>query len=194
MSTETVSTGPNFRYWNQVDPCQFLAHDWENPSREWAAGKAIEFTGDGLLLEVGPGPGVDYERYFKGVVSYCGFEGSANLWHSLCARFPETAWHQLTIDDLRPLSADVVYARHVMEHQPALEPALGQMLGAARHVVVLTWYRPPAEKAFGEVWEGVHCQTFARAEVMAAVERAGFGLLESEAFESGDETWVLLRV
>jgi hypothetical protein len=190
-----TSVSPDFGYWNSVNPAEFLAHDWENPSRKWAAEAAVKAANGGELLEVGPGPGVDYDRYFRtAALTYTGVEGSANLFTALCARFPDGRWANGTIADLPALSADVVYARHVLEHQPALEPALSQLLGAARHAVILTWYRPPGPVAFHEVWRGVHCRTFARADVFAAIDRARFRLVDSKGFFSGDEAWVLNRV
>jgi hypothetical protein len=193
-----MTASPDFTYWNSVDPASFLDHDWQNPSRVWATKEAVKAADGGSLLEIGPGPGVDYARHFhphvqSGALTYRGVEGSQTLHDSLRSRFPEAAWQHATIADLKPQSADVVYARHVMEHQPSLEPALSQVLGAARHVVVLTWYRPPGPQAFYEIWEGVHCQTFARVNVLAAVAKAGFRIAHSEFFESGDECWLLER-
>jgi hypothetical protein len=198
---------PNFTYWNGVDPATFLNHDWENPSREWACEVAIKAAAGGTLLEVGPGPGVDYGNHFQhavltGRVAYTGYEGSRTLYDALRSRFRESAWENLTIADLPPSGADVVYARHVMEHQPALDPALGQLLNAARRVVVLTWYRPPAREAIVHIWEGVHCQTYERNQVLDVVARAGFRIaaqrrfpsVAARNFRSGDEAWVLERV
>jgi len=197
----TTQTDPNFRYWDSVDPETFLDHDWQNPSRAWATEHAIAAAaqGDGTLLEVGPGPGVDYDRHFRAAVQadrirYKAYEGSENLCNALRLRFPESSWHWAKISDLEPGIADVVYARHVLEHQPALEPALGLLLAAARKTVVLTWYRPPGPSAFGEIWEGVPCQTYARPEVMARLAAAGFQIVDHQSFPtSGDETWVLQR-
>lgn len=197
-----TATNPDFTYWNSVDPASFLDHDWQNPSRQWACNAAIEAANGGTLLEVGPGPGVDYERYFReyqkaGLLQYAAYEGSQNLCTDLRKRFPEAQWHCQTIADLKLLSFDVVYARHVMEHQPALQPALGLVLGAARHTVVLSWYRAPGPTAFHEVWEGVHCQTYQRQAVLRAVAQAGFRITEEQKFETahnpGDEAWVLER-
>jgi hypothetical protein len=194
-------TAPNFRYWDSVNPATFLDHDWENPSRAWATERALEaaVAGDGTLTEVGPGPGVDYERHFReyalaGLIKYRAHEGSRTLCEALRERFAESTWRNLTLSDLPPLSADVVYARHVLEHQPDLQPALSLVLAAARRVVVLTWYRPPGA-ARSEVWEGVHCHTFDRSRVKAELHAAGFDITARQVFpgESSDEAWVLTR-
>ncbi len=197
-----MTASPDFRYWNSVDPSSFLDHDWKNPSRQWACREAIKAAKGGTLLEVGPGQGLDYDKYFskaKGV-TYSAYEGSQTLHDSLQQRFPAATWVNGLITDLQPLSADVVYARHVMEHQPALEPALGLVLGAARHVCVLTWYRPPGPVAYHEVWEGVYCHTYQREQVLKAVEAHGFTIAKSENFppevatlSEGDEAWLLKR-
>lgn len=190
----TATVSPNFHFWNSVDPTQFLVHDWENPSRQWAAEKAVAMAHGGDLLEVGPGPGVDYTRSFRdAAVRYHAYEGSQTLHDALRQRYPDVDWHLGVIADLAPLSADVVYARHVLEHQPTLEPAFGQLLAAARRAAVITWYRPPAALAFHEVWAGVHCHTFARESVLQSVVIAGFRLEVAELFDSGDECWVLER-
>jgi len=197
-----MTATPDFRYWNSVDPASFLDHDRANPSRQWATREAIRAAKGGTLLEVGPGGGTDYERYFskaKGI-EYTGLEGSQSLHAALQTRFPEAAWRNDLLTSLPPLSADVVYARHVMEHQPALEPALGLVLGAARHACVLTWYRPPGPVAYHEVWEGVYCHTYERETVLKSVEAAGFVIAKKENFPpevpqlpEGDEAWLLRR-
>jgi len=189
-----MTASPDFTYWNSVDPSSFLDHDWQNPSRQWATERAVKAAKKGTLLEVGPGPGKDYANVFsKAAAKYIGVEGSTTLYDALQSRFPEAAWQNATIADLAPLSADVVYARHVLEHQPALEPAFGQLLAAARKTAVITWYRPPGPQAFFEIWEGVHCQTYARVAALASVGKAGFRIAASEKFESGDEAWILER-
>jgi len=191
---------PDFRYWDSVDPKGFLAHDWDNPSRQWAAQRAIDAALGGTLLEVGPGPGKDYELHFQapvkaGEMEYVAFEGSENLCGALRARFPESKWYHAPIADLSARMADVVYARHVLEHQPALEPALGLVLAAARLAVVLTWYRPPGPQAFFEVWEGVHCQTYHRTIVKDAIAGHGFAVKSVQGFpNTKDEAWVLERI
>lgn len=193
-------TAPSFRYWDSVQPGSFLKHDWENPSRAWATDKAIgeAVKADGTVLEVGPGPGVDYERHFREAVKsfairYSAYEGSQTLQDALQRRFPESTWHWRPLHMLPPQSAAVIYARHVLEHQPALEPALTTLLNAARVAVVLTWYRPPADHAFGEVWEDVPCNTWNRTEVLRSVKAAGFKLSTKKLFPSGDEAWILRR-
>ena len=195
----TTLGSPSFHYWDSVDPATFLAHDWENPSRAWATTRALEAAraGDGTLLEVGPGPGVDYARAFReavlaGALQYSAVEGSGTLHAALAARYPEATWRCEPLLQLGPASADVVYARHVLEHQPALQPALSILLAAARRTVVLTWYRPPGPRAFGETWKGVPCQTYARADVLAGIAEAGFRIVASERVD-GDEAWVLER-
>lgn len=195
-----MTAAPSFRWWDAQDPAHFLEHDWQNPSREWATGeaiKAVKAKRGGSLLEVGPGNGVDYERHFRTAkVRYTAYEGSLTLCNALRERFPTVTWRHAQIADLPPLAADVVYARHVLEHQPALEPALGQLLDAAKRVVVLTWYRPPAPIArcdFYDAHPDIPCQTFALRDVQAAVERAGFVIADCEDFVSGDQGWLLQR-
>jgi len=190
----TAPLAPDFTYWDGVDPAHFLETDWANPSRQWAAGKAIEAAKGGTLLEVGPGPGVEYADWFsKSAVQYTGVEGSANLFRALCERFPETSWVHGQIAGLPAFSADVVYARHVLEHQPTLEPALGTLLAAARSAVLLTWYRPPGPVAFHEVLRGVYRHTYEREAVLGQIALHGCRVAESQSFPTGDECWVMVK-
>lgn len=199
-----TSTAPRFDYWEAQEPTSFLAHDHEAPSRAVAASLTLErlaLVGSvPLLLEVGPGPGVDYERFFRpavlrGAVRYVGVEGTANLCTSLGRRFPEAEWRRQTIMDLQPQSADVVYVRAVLEHQLALEPSLGQLCAAARHALVLTWYRPPAAEArcdWYDLTPGIPAQTYRRSDVLEAVARSGFRLAQ-ERMVGTDAIWDLVR-
>lgn len=198
-----MSTRPNFIYWNATDPAGFLADDWENPSRIWAGLKVREAIAGGAcsLVEVGPGPGIDYERQFRALVKdgklyYTGFEGSSNFCQNLADKFPESVWRNLQILDLPPGGFDVVYEKAVLEHQPCLEPCFSTLLAAARRHVVIIWYRPPHDAPFVHAIgpDGCHYCTFNLSDVLALVERAGWKVIEQKHFENPvNEGWVLGR-
>jgi hypothetical protein len=195
-----MSTTVDFSWWERQDAHTFLAHDWDNPARGSATAAAIALAKHhgGALLEVGPGNGVDYANAFRahvlaGTLRYTGVEGTHTFFAALAEKHPEATWEHRALADLAPLSADVVYARHVLEHQPALVPALPTLLAAARHAVVLDWYRPPADVSVYSMWENVHFHTFARAEVLRVVAESGFLLARMERVDH-DEVWQLERI
>lgn len=201
-----TSTAPRFDFWDAQEPASFLAFDHDAPSRAVAAALALGrlFPSERVptLLEVGPGPGVDYARFFRphvelGRLRYVGVEGSSGLHADLVRRFPESAWRLGTIDTLRRRVADVVYVRSVLEHQLALEPALSLICAAARRAVVLTWYRPPADEArcdWYDLTPGIPAQTYRRADVVARVAKAGFRVAEEvRVAGSTDLIWCLDR-
>lgn len=188
----------DFSYWNGVDPDQFLADDWDNPSRAWAGAAvrmAIE-SGSHTMVEVGPGPGVDYLRRFRqsvfdGKLFYTGCEGSSKLCAALRKKYPEANWRNQPLTGLLPRSFDIVYAKAVLEHQPALEPSLSCLLNAAKRFAILIWYRPPADEAISSVQDGVYYQTFRRDEVLGVVARSGWRIVEEMTFSSGNVGWRL---
>lgn len=189
----------DFSYWDKVDALSFLADDWENRSREWA-GKTVASLverGAKTMVEVGPGAGVDYARHFYPLVQagrlyYTGFEGSAGLCRALQQKYPAAMWQNVPIESLPERAFDVAYARHVLEHQPTLEPALSKLLGAAVSHAIIVWYRPPAAAAFAEydAANNVYYQTFERAAVLKSVEAAGFELAEERSVEPPHSGWV----
>jgi hypothetical protein len=186
-------------WWERQEPETFLLFNWSHPSRvvatEWAGTQALLHGGE--LVEVGPGSGVDYARAFRemvlhGYIRYTGYEPTRAFHVSLQAAYPESSWVNAACDALAPGSADVVYARAVLEHQPALRPALDCLLHAARHAVVLDWYRPPAEVPTCDYVGAVPCQTYARGGVRSVIEHLGWTLAETHAVD-GNEVWRLAR-
>lgn len=60
-------------------------------------------------------------------------------------QFPDGRWNVADITQDAPLikSADIVYSQHVLEHCPALSPALDYMLQTARSTVLYIFFNPP---------------------------------------------------
>lgn len=196
-----VNGSPAFDYWNQRQSEDFLEDDWGNPSRFWAGTKISEAAKSGLvsMIEVGPGSGIDYARLFRplvaaGKITYAGYDGSASFCASLTKRFAESKWHCAPLLALPAAAADVVYTKAVLEHQPALEPSLSHLLAAARKVVILIWYRPPADGEVGEVVDGVHYRTYRRSDVLDVVARRGWKIVEEVSFAGGNVGWKMERV
>jgi hypothetical protein len=202
MPLEPWPAAPHrFDWWERQDPATFLDFDRAHPSRAIACAAAIDLAskcdGHHDLLEAGPGSGIDYATTFEAVdgirIRYTGYEPTRRFLDSLCARFPQTAFINGQIAEIPSQAADVVYARHVLEHQPGLQPALGQLLAAARHAVVITWYRPPADVASCGWADDVPCHTYVRADVLAGVESAGYAVSRIEPVD-GNEVWILERL
>ena len=208
MDQTARSVNPDFTYWNGVDRNSFLSHDWGNPSREWAASAAIRATlvNTGrltrpVLVEIGPGGGFDYRQYFRkfvemGSMVYLGVEGSQSLCDGLRSEFPESPWFNQTLLE-NPYQGDVVYARHVLEHQPALIPAMNALLAVAP-IAFITWYRPPAERAHTDMNGAIHCHTYNREEVLDVLANNRRRVAASTIVPSGrnngnnfDEIWMV---
>lgn len=193
----------SFRWWDEQskrDPAQFLEHDFGNASRAVATRTAIELAQQffGTLIEIGPGQGYDYENYFRpaveaGYIAYKGVEGSEGLRSALQQRFPEVPWQQGLIANLVPRSADVLYARHVFEHQADLAASMKGFLGAATHAAVICWYRPPSMQPKSEIWQDIPHQTWYRPTVVQTIDLAGFDIARTEVMHQGDEVWELRR-
>lgn len=188
----------DFSYWNTVDPSLFLADDWDNPSRAWA-GSVIRMAAESgchTMAEVGPGPGVDYERQFRqsvfdGKLFYTGFEGSRKLCAALRQKFPEADWRNQPLIELPQRAFDIVYSKAVLEHQPSLEPSLSHLLASAKRLAIIIWYRPPAAEAISSVTDGVYYQTFRRGDVLGVIAEAGWRIADEVAFASGNLGWRL---
>ena len=152
------------------------------------------------MVEVGVGSGVDYERQFKPLsikkaLTYIGWEGSTNFCNSLRSRYPEARWVCAPLQALPSKSFDIIYARHVLEHQPELQPGLHALLESALHRVFIVWYRPPhTGAAMHDCVDGVHYNTFNRAAVVDAIEVAGWRIHEETTTPGdGNLCWELRR-
>lgn len=189
----------NFSYWDTVDPAKFLSDDWGNPSRAWAASQIADAVkrGASSMVEIGPGRGVDYAWLISKLpIAYSGWEGSRGLFEFLVRKYPDGKWECRPLLDLPAKSFDLVYARHVLEHQPNLEPSLSTLLAAARMAVVIVWYRPPDEtglREYSEV-ERVHYNTYRRDEVLSIVAANGWRVAAEVMFEPSPSNlgWVLV--
>lgn len=204
----SVVARPDFTYWDNVDRGKFLSHDWANQSRHWATAQAVAlalwYRSYPKVVEIGPGGGFDYRNFFRSfvkrqLINYMGIEGSTGLCAGLRSEFPEVAWYNQTLDELPENCADVLYVRHVLEHQPELEPALMALFRAAP-IIVLTWYRPPSTEPRTDMNGAIHCHTFDRGQVMDLVSRSRHRITSSVQCHSGrdngnnfDEVWVLQR-
>ena len=184
-------------WWEQQDAASFLSFNWSHPSRAWATEQALTLAmaHGGGILEVGPGSGVDYARAFrapviKGDITYTAYEPTRAFHVALQAAYPEAVWVNAPCYDLAPRSASVIYARAVLEHQSALRPALDCLLLAARHAVVIDWYRPPADVASCDVVGGVPCHTYARADVLRVLALHNATVSTTHAVD-GNDVWLI---
>ena len=197
----------DFTVWNGLPaPGEFLADDRANPARRVAVVLMLDELALGAqapldVLELGPGPGWDYGDHFRplvqaGVLRYRAIEGSEAFVRSMRERWPEVDVRQGTFEDLEPGSADVVYCKAVIEHQPGFRAPLQRLVEAARRLLILTWYRPPIEagevRCFGK---GCWYNTYNRGDVMGFLR--GLGCRELEIvpvrWTPDNEVWSVRR-
>lgn len=169
--------------WEQMDPTTFLTEDATNPARALAA-EIIKGHTPCTMIEVGPGTGIDYELHFSRMsgLDYHGIEA--------CKRFVErlVALHGNhfsagTFASLKYRSADVLYTKATLEHQPGFKFGLGQMFNAARRAVVINWYRPlmnkgPAKISFSE-GDQLHYNQYVLSDVRALATAMGWKLIKN---------------
>jgi trans-aconitate methyltransferase len=196
----------NFGFWDQVDKSKFLLDDADNPAREFAAEVILACAariGPVTVLEVGPGPAIDYERFYRRAVSnralvdYILVDGSQGMVEHLKAKYPEAHVVLGNFSSLPPKSADIVYTKATFEHQPAVEEPLRQFLAAARYMAVINWYRPPTTdptKAECSQSPSDNCYyaTWSRQDVVRIILDAGWEIEGSAHFENGNEVWRLV--
>lgn len=185
-----------FKYWNELkQPETFLADDKENPSRGAVAEivKAEISAGAKSMVEVGPGSGHDYGRFYRFFpIEYTLMEGSQNLCQHLLQTYPTAKVRNGTFDSLVSDEADIIYCRHVLEHQKCFREPLRRAIAAARMLCIVTWYRPPSETevSFYHQGEEVHYNTYRRSDVMNEIASAG---CKVEVIASGTNEIYLIR-
>ena len=192
----------SFRWWDEQaknSPERFLEHDFANQSRLVATQQLLalakKYRGP-IVCEVGPGQGYDFANYLRaahteGEIRYCGVEGSQGLLASLKERFPDATWLRGFVAELPKHFADVMYARHVFEHQADIVKSMIAFCNAAKHAAVICWYRPPGLVPMATVWEDIPHQTWFRPTVLKLIRDAGFDFSVQEV--GTDEVWTLRR-
>lgn len=123
------------------------SHDGVNqPSRKWV----LEQVRPGeSLLDVGCGPGVTYESFFKAgradvTAHYTGLDVSPGMVEACRDLFPEGDFRQGSADEL-PFDDgrfDVVLLRHVLEHALGYEREIAEAVRVARKRVIIVMWRP----------------------------------------------------
>lgn len=185
----------DFEYWNGLSKPAvdtFLANDWDNPARARAAEiiKGWVAAGAVSLVEVGPGPGIDYDRFLSkiGDLKYTAFEGSKNLRDNLVSKFPGATFHHGTFADLPDKGFDIAYTKATFEHQPDFEEPLKFFLRSTRRFALINWYRPPtiAENREYSHADKMHYNTYLKSTVNSLIHKEGFSLEEERCSVSGN--------
>ncbi len=114
--------------------------------------------GDPTLLEIGPGSGIDLAAFAEeGILDgfvYYGVDVTPELVEYLRVKFPGLAF---AVGDVATLAeerkADVVYARHVLEHVEDGERAFRNLWRSARDLLLISWFIRPSwdEREVGTV-------------------------------------------
>lgn len=208
MTVDTRNPEVSSYVWDKQDPEEFLADDASNPVR-LAALKEIEQAvsrikkGVPTLLEIGCGPGIDYLNHIRPLVTsrrlkYIGFDICAPFIDRMKRLCPETgaAFKTCGFGSLpkKPMY-DITYAKAVLEHQPALNPALRSLLQATKRTCIISWYLAPDEQGAFKWSENdkVHYNRFAKSEVYSTAESCGFSIVEKAVEQSTGLLYILTR-
>jgi len=180
----------NFSVWDDMPDAQavnFLRYDSDSPSRSIMAEavlRLVDQSPDVLsIAEVGPGIGIDFGRFYStlhvcGKIKFTVYEGSKKFADLFSDKYASVPVVNGTFADLLDSSFDIVVSRHVLEHQPTLEPSLTQQIRAARKLCAVAWFIPPQDEeviCLNER-EQVHYNKYSRASVIEAFQREGFAL------------------
>lgn len=183
-------------FWNTV-PNYFLKDDRSNPARAAAAQVIAKEVRDGAktLVEIGPCLGFDYADHFRSIKGLCyvGYEGAVVRVADLKKQYGKKLFEHKTFGHLRPCSFDIVYTKATLEHQPNFKYGLEQMLRAARRLVLINWYRPPADEPLTEFHDDIqlHFNTYRRTDVENTIKKAGWCCLRSTVDGSTNELYEL---
>jgi SAM-dependent methyltransferase len=135
-----MPVGEGFLDFNKDAPAR---HYTRKLIMNWAAAGQV-----GSILEIAFGGLHEYRAMRSQLkdlnISYFGVDWTEKFVVHAQSEFPECRWMQgdivrgVSVD-----SADVVYSQHMLEHLPALEPALSNMLRLARKKLVNIFFIPP---------------------------------------------------
>jgi SAM-dependent methyltransferase len=139
-------------------------------------------SGRPRLLEIGPGSGIDLAALAEAGIlddfDYRGVDVTPELVEYLRVRFPGLAFEVGDVLDLDETNtADVVYARHVLEHVEDGERALRNLFRAAETLLVISWFIRPSwdEREVGTIVaaDGFLHQTYSARRLSEIVRALG---------------------
>ncbi|MBI9086570.1 MAG: glycosyltransferase [Desulfobacterales bacterium] len=186
----------------------FLASDelWgahqnaDNPGRRaWRRflGKQAE-AGPVKILEIGFGSGIDYRAAEKeglldsGRIEYHGADVTKTFVENAKTHFERLTAHlidgyKLPFEDN---SFDLVYLRHVFEHQIHYQWMLGEILRVCRGQVFVNFFIPLSDDHTDRIdFDGTwHHNTYSRQRFCDFAQARGFVVREVERFTTGDKT------
>jgi len=100
------------------------------------------------ILDVGCGPATEYFGFKKDdiVIEYMGVDSSQflvdyNLRRGIPMLMSEA--HDIALTDN---SYEVVFSRHLLEHQPSFEPVLDEIIRISSKLAVHIWFHKPADE------------------------------------------------
>ncbi len=135
--------GETFLAFNKISAARDFTRDL---IRQWSSAGQVK-----SILEIAFGGLHEYrflrEHLAATQTAYAGVDWTAHFIAHAQKEFPENRWTQGDI--VRGVwveGADLVYSQHMMEHLPALEPALSNMLRLAGKCLINIFFIPP--KAF----------------------------------------------
>jgi SAM-dependent methyltransferase len=140
-------------YWDRLDHAylrdEFLRspeEGVEHPARRFVRAWLEDHPGL-VLLDIGCGPGVEYEGFIRYCtpVRYIGMDASHKMRRAFHERFPNADIRGGNITRI-PLSrdaVDIVLARHILEHVKDYHDALKECLRVSRAYVIAILFKEP---------------------------------------------------
>lgn len=101
------------------------------------------------VLEVGCGPGIEVQGLegdldLRDQITYTGFDFTPELVDGCRQRFPKGSFDTRDVVTMNDQGiADVVYARHLLEHVTDGEQALRNLYAATRDILIVSWFIRP---------------------------------------------------
>jgi ubiquinone/menaquinone biosynthesis C-methylase UbiE len=122
----------------------------EHPMRKEIR-KTLKKLGVKSVLDVGCGPGVDYEGYKKAGLNldYVGIDITPKMIEVCKEKFPEAKFHVGDIYNLRfpDASFDAVVCKDVLCHLPEYDSALQELYRVSKDVVIIGLFIPMDEES-----------------------------------------------
>jgi ubiquinone/menaquinone biosynthesis C-methylase UbiE len=141
------------------------------------------------VLDVGCGPGLDYELYLENKVDidYTGIDACEGFIEYNQKVHPEAKFmfgksYDLPFEDK---SFDLVTSRHVLEHLKEVEPTIRELCRVGKNVAI-TWFNRPGQENIILTEKGFYKNTYSDKKLRELIGSLGF-LITAQDFKAGDK-------
>lgn len=137
-------------WWDDNLPTRFNEFEsWVGPSNSITKSyfrKYVKTRGFKSLIDFGCGNATEYDAYKREYpeLKYIGVDSSQYLYDLNTKRGIEMIKTDVRNADILDEFVDVVYSRHVLEHQPSYKEALGEIIRIAKKEAVHIFFIPPS--------------------------------------------------